>query len=263
MHVLEQKIRAAMDAGRYAVIPFLTAGYPDVDGFWRAMQEMDEHGADIIEVGVPFSDPVADGPVVEAASRQALADGVTLARILEGFRMRKGVFRAGLVLMGYMNPFLQYGFEKLAKDAAEAGISGVIIPDLPYEEARPYREALAAQGIALIALVGPNTTVERMKLYADVSEGYVYVISVLGTTGERESVAPQVAETLRRTRSVFKLPLAMGFGLSHPEQLDVLPADAQPDAVVFGSALVHHLHDGGSAVEFMERWEGDKSARKQ
>ena len=166
------------------------------------------------------------------------------------------------MLMGYFNPFMQYGWEKLAKDMKDAGISGIIIPDLPFEEAGPYREIMKAQGIALIALVGPNTSEERMQLYADVSEGYAYVISVLGTTGERESVAPMVATTLRRAKSVFKLPIAMGFGLSHPEQLDVLPEDAQPDAVVFGSALVKHLAEGNDAISFMQRWEGDNARRR-
>ncbi len=261
MHILEEKIRGAMAEDRYAVIPFLTAGFPDDETFWHAMVEMDRHGADIIEVGIPFSDPVADGPVVESASRQVLADGVTLAGVLEGFKLRKGFVQAGLVLMGYLNPFLQYGFDKLANDAVEAGISGLIIPDLPFEEEAPFRRALAAKGIALITLVGPNTSEERMKLYADASEGYIYVVSVLGTTGERASVAPMVASTMERARRCFTLPLAMGFGLSRPEQLAVLPESGQPDAAVFGSALLTHLKAGRPVAEFMARWEGEKSRR--
>ncbi len=254
MHILEQKIRAAMDEGRYAVIPFLTFAYPDEDVFWQAMVEMDSEGADVIEVGVPFSDPVADGPVVENASRQVLADGVNLKQIIEGLTLRKGFIKCGLVLMGYLNPFLQYGFEKFAADAAAAGVHGVIIPDLPYDEAAPYREALKKEGIALIALVGPNTSLERMELYAGVSEGYAYVVSVMGVTGERASVAPMVAETMGRARKAFRIPLAMGFGLSRPEQLDVLPAEAHPDAAVFGSALLTHLKEGRPVSEFMARW---------
>ncbi|MDO5537003.1 MAG: tryptophan synthase subunit alpha [Desulfovibrionaceae bacterium] len=255
MHILEQKIRAAVEEGRYAVIPFLTACYPDEDTFWQAMVEMDACGADVIEVGVPFSDPVADGPVVENASRQVLADGVTLKQIIEGLKLRKGFVQAGLVLMGYLNPFLQYGFEKLAADAAEAGVNGLIIPDLPVDEAKPYREALAAKGIALIALVGPNTSEERMKLYAEVSEGYTYVVSVMGVTGERSAVAPMVASTMERARRCFSIPLALGFGLSRPEQLDVLPESARPDAAVFGSALLTHLKNGHPVSEFMARWQ--------
>ena len=177
MHILEEKIRAARAAGRHALIPFVTFGFPDEKRFWPALVELDESGADIIEIGVPFSDPVADGPVVEEASRRVLSDGVCLERIMEELKLRAGVFRAGIVLMGYLNPFLQYGLEKLAVEAREAGVHGFIIPDLPFEESGDIRRIFAAQGLALIALVGPNTPEERMRLYADVSEGYVYVVS--------------------------------------------------------------------------------------
>ena len=254
MNLLEEKIRKANAAGRPALIPFLTAGFPDQTSFWPALMELDENGADIIEFGVPFSDPVADGPVVEDASRRALSDGVNLRGILMDLIQRKGLIQSGVVLMGYLNPFLQYGYEKLAQDAAKGGVHGFIVPDLPYEEAEPLRSALKKEGIALIPLVGPNTSAERMALYAAEGEGYVYVVSVMGITGERGNVAPQVAETMRRARSVFKLPLALGFGLREPAQLEALPADARPDAVVFGSALLKHLDEGHSAEEFMARW---------
>ncbi len=254
MHILEEKIRTAKEQGRYALIPFLTACYPDEDTFWQSLAELDENGADIIEIGVPFSDPVADGPVVENASRQVLADGVSLKKILEGLKVRNGVFSAGLVLMGYLNPFMQYGFEKLAHDAHEAGVHGMIIPDLPYDEAHDIREILKKEGIALIALVGPNTSAERMNLYAEVSQGYVYVVSVMGVTGARAKVAPMVAATMERARSCFALPIAMGFGLSRPEQLEVLPEEARPDAAVFGSALLTHIKEGHPVAEFMDCW---------
>lgn len=259
MNILEQKVRDAVAQGRYALIPFLTAGYPDQESFWTDLVALDEAGADIIEIGVPFSDPVADGPVVENASRQVLAEGVNLKYILDGLRLRKGYMKAGLVLMGYLNPFLQYGMAKLAREAAEVGVSGFIIPDLPFEESAPYRKALADEGIALIALVGPNTNEERMKLYDGVSEGYIYVVSVMGVTGERETVAPAVASTMLRARKCFHLPLALGFGLSHPEQLDTLPEASRPDAAVFGSALLKHLHEGRTAEEFLSRWTGRKA----
>lgn len=254
MHILEQKIRAAREAGRTALIPFVTAGFPDEGSFWPAIQELDEGGADIIEIGIPFSDPVADGPVVEEASRRALSDGMSLARLLAELEERKDFFHCGMVLMGYYNPFMQYGPAKFAVDAARAGVHGVIVPDLPYEEAGELRELLAAQGIALIALVGPNTSEERMRLYAGVSQGYVYVVSVMGITGQRDLMVPQVAATMRRARTVFSQPLALGFGLSEPAQIEDLPPDARPDAAVFGSALIRHLDAGGSAADFMARW---------
>ena len=197
---------------------------------------------------------MADGPVVEEASRRALSDGVSLRGILEELIERKGLIQAGVVLMGYLNPFLQYGYEKLARDAARGGVHGFIVPDLPYEEAGPLREALKKEGIALIPLVGPNTSAERMALYNSVGEGYVYVVSVMGITGERNDLAPQVAVTMRRARSAFKLPLALGFGLREPSQLEALSPDARPDAVVFGSALLKHIDAGNSAAEFLARW---------
>ncbi len=246
MQLLEEKIRKAMAAGRPALIPFLTAGFPDSARFWPTLMELDGNGADIIEIGVPFSDPVADGPVVEEASRRALSDGVNLRDLLKEMARRKGLIKAGVVLMGYFNPFLQYGLQELARDAEKAGVHGLIVPDLPYEESGPMRVALNQCGIAPIPLGGPNTAAE--------GQGYVYVVSVMGITGQRSSQAPQVAETIKRARGVFSLPLALGFGLSEPSQLAELPADARPDAVVFGSALLRHLDAGKSAAAFLARW---------
>lgn len=254
MHILEEKIRAAKAEGRLALIPFVTAGFPNRERFWDVIRELDVAGADVIEIGVPFSDPVADGPVVEAASIRALESGVTLRGIMEELMAHRGEIKAGLVLMGYMNPFLQYGLERLAKDAARAGVHGLIVPDLPFDEAEEMRNILSEQGLALIALVGPNTSEERMKLYADVSEGYVYVVSVMGTTGERGKLPPEVPQVLERARKVFTLPVALGFGLKRPEQLDELPEGERPDAAVFGSSLLKHLDAGASARSFMEMW---------
>ena len=254
MHILEEKIRHARAQGRTALIPFVTAGFPSRERFWEVLRELDENGADIVEIGVPFSDPVADGPVVEEASQRVLKEGVTLRGVLEELKARRGMLKAGLVLMGYTNPFLQYGLEKLAGDAEEAGVHGFIVPDLPYDESSGIRELFAARGLALIPLVGPNTPKERMKLYADVSEGYVYVVSVMGTTGEREHLPPEVPEVLSRVREVFSLPAALGFGLRSPGQLAALPEPLRPDAAVFGSALLRHIDEGGAPADFMKVW---------
>ena len=254
MHFLEAKIRAAGAAGRMALIPFVTAGFPTRERVWGVLRELDAAGADVIEIGVPFSDPVADGPTVEAASIRALENGVTLRGLMRELREHRGELKAGLVLMGYMNPFLQYGLERFAEDAADAGVHGVIVPDLPFDEAEEMRRILHARGLALIALVGPNTSEERMKLYAEVSQGYVYAVSVMGTTGERGQLPPEVPEVLARVRRVFSLPVALGFGLTSPRQLDAIPEEERPDAAVFGSALLRHLDAGGAPRAFMERW---------
>lgn len=254
MHFLEAKIRSARETGRMALIPFVTAGFPTRERFWDILRELDDSGADVIEIGVPFSDPVADGPVVEAASIRALENGVTLRGIMRELREHQGELRAGLVLMGYMNPFLQYGLEAFAEDAANAGVHGIIVPDLPLEESVEMRRLLHAHGLALITLVGPNTSEERMRQYAEVSQGYVYAVSVMGTTGERGQLPPEVPEVLARVRRAFSLPVALGFGLTSPRQLDAIPEEERPDAAVFGSALLRHLDAGGAPRAFMERW---------
>lgn len=253
MHILEQKIRNARAEGRTALIPFIPAGFPSPERFRAAVENMDAHGADIIEIGIPFSDPVADGPVVEEASRRALASGVTLRGILKDLRTFPRL-RAGLVLVGYMNPILQYGPENFARDAADAGVTGCAIPDLPLEESGEPRGMLGARGIALIPLVGQNTTEERMREYAAVAEGFVHVVSVMGTTGARESMPPQMPDTLRRARAAFSLPLALDFGPGSPEQPQAMPEDLRPDAAVCGPALLRHIDAGGPAGEFLDAW---------
>lgn len=253
-HFLEQRLLAARQAGRTALIPFVTAGFPTPQTFWDVLRELDASGADVIEIGVPFSDPVADGPVVEAASVKALQDGVTLRGIMADLRAHKGELRAGLVLMGYLNPFLQYGFERFARDAADAGVHGCIVPDLPFEESGDLHASLSAHGLALIPLVGPNTSSERMALYAKNAQGYVYVVSVMGTTGERGALPPELPAVLARARQAFSLPIALGFGLKEPAQLDSLPQNLRPEAAVFGSALLKHLAAGHSPASFMQRW---------
>lgn len=249
---LTERIRNANNAGRKALIPFIPGGFPDLESFWTHLEALDAGGADIIEVGVPFSDPCADGPVVEKASIQALENGVTLKWLLNGLKERAGKFQAELVLMGYLNPFLQYGFEKLADDALAAGVSGFIIPDLPLDEDAPYRSILQGKGMALVPLVGLNTDLDRMKAYAEVAMGYVYVVSVLGTTGARESFPAELADALARAREAFDLPIALGFGIKEPKQLEVFGNTI--DAVIFGSALIMDIRETGSVQAFMARW---------
>ncbi|MDR1243531.1 MAG: tryptophan synthase subunit alpha [Deltaproteobacteria bacterium] len=252
---LTESIKAANRQGRVALIPFITAGFPDLEKFWDILAELDEAGADVIEIGVPFSDPVADGPVVAAASQRAIANGATLAWLLRELAARKERCKAPLVLMGYYNPFLQYGLEKFAQQAGAARVgevSGCIVPDLPLEESAAMRAALATENMALIPLVGLNTPEERMAAYARAASGYVYLVSVLGTTGERASFSPEISTALQMANRNFAVPLALGFGLARPEQLEGLPF--RPQAVVFGSALLKQLEEGGRAADFMARW---------
>ncbi|MGE4292603.1 MAG: tryptophan synthase subunit alpha [Desulfovibrio sp.] len=247
---LTQRIEEAKAKGRVALVPFLPGGYPEKETFWQELVGLDTKGAAVIEIGMPFSDPVADGPVVERASLKALDNGVNLEWILT--ELKKRDFRAGIVLMGYLNPVLQYGMERFARDAAEAGVGGIILADLPFEEAGEVRAALDAEGIALVPLVGLNTRPERMALYAKDAKGFAYFVSVLGTTGARESLPVEVRSQLELARKTFDVPLALGFGLKHPDQLKELAGLV--DAAVFGSALIAHIDDGGTVGEFMDRW---------
>ncbi len=254
---MKNKIATANANGRKAVIPYITAGYPNIDRFWYELKEIDASGVDIIEVGVPFSDPVSDGPVIEAASIEALQHGVSLKWLIQGLRERKGLYQAKIVLMGYLNPFLQYGYEQLAKDCAEVGVSGCIIPDVILEESAEIREAFTPHDIALITLVGPNTSLERMQEYAEYTHpnSFVYVVSVLGITGHNSQDIKQVTDTMKRARIAFgDIPLSLGFGLERPEQLNVLPEEGQPNAAVIGTALMQHIESGKPVINFLSPW---------
>ncbi len=256
MHRLEKIIREAKAEGRTALIPYIPYCYPDRKNFWKHAVSLAQHGADVLEIGVPFSDPVADGPVVESAARKALENGATVKGLLEDLAAHRQEISCGRVLMGYLNPFLQYGMERFASEAAKIGVEGCIIPDLPYEESAPFKSVLEKQGIALIPLVGQNTSLERMRAYAAESQGYCYVVSILGTTGSRDALPAAVQDTLARARKVFSIPLAVGFGLQHPKQLAELSETVRPDAAVFGSSLLRHLANGGSAETFLNIWKG-------
>ncbi len=252
---IKERIAQATSQGRKAVIPYITAGYPNMGRFWYELKEIDESGVDIIEIGVPFSDPVADGPVIEKASHDAIMQGVTLEWLLEGLQERKGLYQAKLVLMGYLNPFMQYGYERLADAAAKAGISAFIIPDAPLEETVELRAAFTPRSLSLITLVGPNTSLERMKEYAPYTEGFVYVVSVLGTTGRNNQDIEELSKTMRRAREAFgDTPLSLGFGLDHPDQLRSLPEDCQPDAAVLGTSLMLHIESGKPVADFLAPW---------
>jgi tryptophan synthase alpha chain len=250
--ILQDKIRTANAQGRKALIPYLPAGFPGLETFWNELTALDQYGADIIEIGVPFTDPVADGPVVDEAAQECLGRGVNLEWILHGLRARNGQIRAGLVLMGYANPFMQYGWNQLAVDAAQAGVQGIIIPDLPLEENKDIEALLSEHGVTLISLVGLNTSPERMRAYARRAQGFVYFVSVMGTTGSRSTLPPLLVQQLRQARDIFSQPIALGFGLSSPKQLQGL--EDSVDAVVFGSALIQHLRAGGTSQDFLAGW---------
>lgn len=242
-------IRNASSGGRPALIGWVTAGFPTRENFLQQLAAVAD-ASDVVEIGVPFTDPMADGATIQRASRAALAQGVSLKWILSeltaGPRRRSN---APLVLMSYLNPLLAYGLERLPEDAARAGVAGFIVPDLPFEECADVRAALAARGLALVQLVTPVTPVERIQMLCAASSGFVYAVTMTGTTGKNVALPPEALEYFARVKRIATLPVCAGFGIRSREQVDLLAPHV--DGVIVASALVEVLERGGDPAEFL------------
>ena len=225
--------------GEGALIPFITAGDPDLATTRALALEMAARGADLLELGIPFSDPLADGPIIQAASNRALRMGVHLKEVLQVAGALRRETEIPLILMGYYNPILQYGLERTVQEAAALGVDGFIIPDLPPEEAGPWRLAAARAGVAAIFLASPTSGDERIQRIGRLTRGFLYYVSVTGITGARRELPPELIAALRKVRSLVKCPLAVGFGISSPEQVARLAPYV--DGVVVGSAIVQRV----------------------
>ena len=230
--------------GELGLIAFLTAGDPSLEATERFVLALAEAGADLVELGVPFSDPVADGPTIQRSSERALRAGTTLANALELVRRLRRKTEIPLVIFSYFNPVLQMGLEKFASGAAKAGADGVLLTDLTLEEGSDYRTILRGKGLDTIFLVAPTSTNDRLKRIAEASSGFVYLISRTGVTGAREALPEDLPALIRRTRAVTSLPLAVGFGISLPGHVSILGGLA--DAAVVGSALVTEIEKAPS-----------------
>lgn len=227
------------------LVAYVTAGDPSLAASEKIVLAAARLGADVIELGVPFSDPVADGPTIQRASERALRSGTTLAGVIELVRRLRLQTDVPLILFTYFNPVLQMGVEKFADAAAKAGADGVLATDLTPEEGGEYRAAVQARGLDTIFLAAPTSTDERLAKIAEYSSGFLYLISRTGVTGARESLPEDLPLLARRARQFTKLPLAVGFGISQPEHVTVLGGIA--DAAVVGSALVAEIEKAGSA----------------
>lgn len=255
MSRLQGTFEALGRARRTGLVTYVTAGDPDLATTARVLEALDRGGADVLEIGVPFSDPLADGPVIQRASERALAAGTTLAATLATIASVRPHIAAPVVVFTYANPVLQYGLARFADAAAEAGVDGVLVLDLPLEESAPLREALDRAGLDPIFLISPTTSDARIAQAAAVGRGFLYGISRLGVTGAREEVAEGARELARRIRRQTDLPIALGFGLSRPEH--VREVGQWAEAAVVGSALVAHLAGGADAparAEAYVRW---------
>ena len=239
-----ERIAAAFSGhGRAAALmPYLMGGYPSVAASVECGLAAADAGADLIELGVPFSDPLADGPVIHAAGTEALRGGVHVHDVLGVAREISA--QVPVVLMVYSNPVLKRGAERFADEAAAAGAAGLIVPDLPFDEAGAVRDACDAAGLALVPLVAPTTTSERLAEIGRDARGFVYTVSLSGTTGERDALAPELEGTVNRVREAADVPVAVGFGISTPEHARHVGAIA--DGVIVGSRIVRAAGEGGA-----------------
>jgi len=241
-------IKSAAAGGRPAVVGFMTAGFPDRAGFAQSLRSIAAE-ADVVEIGVPFSDPMADGATIQRASFAALQGGFTLPWLLQELETMQPRPQAPVLLMSYLNPLLAFGLERLPEAAAKAGVSGFIIPDLPYEESADMRAALDRVGIALVQMVTPVTPAARLKMLCEASQGFVYAVTMTGTTGKAVAVPDEVLAYMDRVRAVSPVPVCAGFGIRNVEQ--VARMQGHVDGVVVGSALVEVLERGEDAAAFL------------
>ena len=239
--------------GRSGLVTYITAGDPDLPRTAGILQALGRAGADVIEVGVPFSDPLADGPVIQRATERALAAGTTLSGVLALLKSLRGTLDVPIVIFSYANPILRFGAEAFADAAAEAGVDGVLVLDLPIEEAGEFRSLLAARSIDTILLLSPTTSDARLADAARLGSGFLYAISRLGVTGVRDTLADGAEEMVQRIRGASTLPVALGFGISKPEHVRAVGQWA--DAAVVGSALVNVIAEAGHDPDLEHRVE--------
>ncbi len=241
---ITQTFQRAKQERRATFMPFFTVGYPDLPTSIAVLEALSEAGADALEIGMPFSDPLADGPTIQHASQVALERGTRIADCLGAVQtLRERSVDVPLVMMGYLNPLLAYGLERFVSEAAQAGASGFIIPDLPPEEAEEFNALCAAHGLGFTPLLAPNSSPQRMAEVAKTARGFLYLVSVTGVTGARESLPPDLTDYIARARAQTDLPLAVGFGISTPDQARQVAAHA--DGVIVASALIRLMEREG------------------
>lgn len=246
-------IRNATSAGRPAIVAYLTGGLPEPDSFHSLLCKMADV-ADVVEIGVPFSDPMADGLTIQRSSRAALAKGISLKWILNTLKNATQKPKAPILLMSYLNPLLAFGFDRLPQAARDAGVSGFIVPDLPFEESEDIRAALDAQGLALVQLVTPVTPDDRLAMLCKQAEGFVYAVTMTGTTGKHVAVLNDVLAYMDKVRSLSHVPVCAGFGIRSHEQVKLMTGHV--DGVVVASALMEMLERNEDPVAFLQSLRG-------
>jgi tryptophan synthase alpha chain len=243
MTSISECFKSLRDRRECALIPFITAGDPDLATTARALRVLNEAGADIIELGIPYSDPLADGPVIQAAATRALQKGTKLEQVLEMVAAVKGDLRSPIILFTYYNPILSRGVEPFFQKISQAGVAGLVVPDLPLEEAENMLRVASQYGVEVILLVAPTSSAERIQAIAHHSQGFIYLVSVTGVTGIRSGLDKRVQDLLQQIRQMSDKPIGIGFGISQPEHAAQVKQWGA-DAVIVGSAIVKQLAEG-------------------
>lgn len=242
MNRITRKFEELKKEGHKGLVGYLTAGDPDMETSEKNIRTAIESGVDILELGIPFSDPTADGPTIQEASQRSLAAGTTVDKVLELVKRLRKDFDLPIVLFGYVNPLFRYGYEKIAADAADAGADGFLVVDLPFDQAHELKTHIEKYDLCLIPLIAPTTPKDRASEILKDASGFVYYIMVTGVTGARETLAKDITENINQLRECTDLPIAVGFGVSSGDQ--ARQAGESADAVVVGSALIKAAHSG-------------------
>lgn len=247
MNKIEVLLKDMKKKGKRAFIPYIMAGDPDLEKTREALMLFERIGADIVELGVPFTDPLADGPTIQRASERALKNGITLRKVMEFVKEMRELTSIPIVLMTYYNPVFKYGEERFVKEAVKYGVDGIIVPDLPPDEAKDLIRLSRRHGLATIFLLAPTSTEERIRKVVKASRGFIYYVSITGITGARLEVDKSLDDSIKRIRTLTDKPVCIGFGVSNPEEASRMSAIA--DGVIVGSAIVRVLNESPEGFE--------------
>ena len=237
---IDKKFNELKNNNKLALMPFIIAGDPNIETTSEILLKLQEKGADLIELGIPYSDPLADGPVIQLSASRALKSGTTPKKVIQLLESLKGKINIPIILFTYFNPLLRFGFEEFCEMASKAGVSGLIIPDLPLEETYKFSKIVGNYSMDLILLVAPTTPFERMKIISNKTKGFTYLVSVTGVTGERNEMENRVENLITKLKEISPNPVAVGFGISSPEHVNKV-SQWGADGVIVGSAFVKRI----------------------
>ena len=242
LSLINQKFNELRKKGKFALMPFLMAGDPTLDITHEILLKLQEEGADLIELGIPYSDPLADGPIIQLSASRALKSGTSLTQVLDLLKNLKGELNIPVILFTYFNPLLNFGFKRFCEIASDVGAAGLIIPDLPLEETTQFSQIANDFNLDLILLIAPTTPLERMKMISSRTRGFSYLVSVTGVTGERNNLENRVENLVSQLKGISSTPVAVGFGISSPEHI-IKVRHWGADGVIIGSAFVKRIAD--------------------